>query len=316
MFCINLGSHDPFFTLAFEEVLLKNRKEDFFMLSVNDPCVVIGKHQVPHRETDTRFVFTSGIPVIRRISGGGAVFHDHGNLNFSFIVQSEEGKQIDFRKYTLPVINFLAALGLEARFEGKNDLKIDGMKISGNAEHVHRNRVLHHGTLLYEASLGILGNSLRKDIRNYTTRAVQSNPSRVINLKDKIQHISSIKEFRDEMLKWMIKNLPGAEIYSPEKEEISSAESIALTKYKTWEWNYAYGPEYRFRNSFRLNSEYISCRLFVKDGIIWECRIEGSDQLALACKNLIGIRHMPDSILKTLRENGAEIKDEEVFSFF
>ena len=105
------------------------------------------------------------------------MFHDNGNLNFTFIRQSETGKQVDFRKYTQPVIDFLNSLGIEAKFEGKNDLKVDGFKISGNAEHIHRNRVLHHGTLLYSTSLEMLRNSLRKDTSCYNTRAVASNPS-------------------------------------------------------------------------------------------------------------------------------------------
>jgi lipoate-protein ligase A len=271
---------------------------------------------VPHREADTRFVTLSGIPVIRRLSGGGAVFHDHGNLNFSFILSSEEGLQVDFRKYTRPVIDFLSTLGVDAKFEGKNDIKINGLKISGNAEHVHGRRVLHHGTLLFESSLEVLRNSLRKDTRNYSTRAVQSNPSPVMNLKDAVPGFTSVDRFREELLNWGLKNLPEASLYRPDTEELSLAGSLAGSKYKTWEWNYAYGPEYHFRNSFYFGNEYLSCRLFVKDGIIWECMIEGSEQMQVICKNLIGIRHMPDSLMKALRENGINIDEEEIFFFF
>ncbi len=101
--------------------------------------------------------------MIRRISGGGTVFHDTGNLNFSFILNSREGKQIDFRKYTLPVISFLSSLGIEAKFGGKNDLMAGGLKISGNAEHVYRDRVLHHGTLLFDSDLEMYARCLRKE---------------------------------------------------------------------------------------------------------------------------------------------------------
>jgi lipoate-protein ligase A len=156
MFCIITESDDPSFNLAVEELLLKNRNNEYLILGINKPSVIIGKHQSAHREINTRFVTENNIPVIRRISGGGTVFHDKGNLNFTFIRQSEAGKQIDFRKYTKPVIDFLYSLGVEAKFEGKNDLKTDGLKISGNAEHVHRNRVLHHGTLLFSTSLEII----------------------------------------------------------------------------------------------------------------------------------------------------------------
>lgn len=316
MFCISLESQDPFFNLALEEILLKNSTRDFLILGINDPCVVIGKHQVPHREADTRFIAESGMPVIRRISGGGAVFHDTGNLNFSFIVQSEEGRQVDFRKYTLPVINFLATLGLDVKLEGKSDLRLDGFKISGNAEHVHGKRVLHHGTLLFESSLYKLRNSLRNDYTGYSSRAVASNPTHVMNLKEKVNSMGSVRQLRDDFLEWSLKNLPGAELCTPGAEETILAESLAVSKYRTWEWNYAYGPEYHFRNSFYLNSVYLSCSLFVKDGIIWECKIVGNDGMASICKNLIGIRHMPENILEVLKNNGVPINDEEVFSFF
>ncbi len=102
MFLINLESHDPFFNLALEEVLLKNSKEEYLILGINDPSVIIGKHQAAHREVNTKFITENQIPVIRRISGGGTVFHDPGNLNFTFIKNSEEGKQVDFRMYTTP----------------------------------------------------------------------------------------------------------------------------------------------------------------------------------------------------------------------
>ena len=119
MFCINLESNDPFFNLAVEEILLKNSKEEYLILGINSPSVIIGKHQSGHMEVNIKFVNKYQIPVIRRISGGGTVFHDCGNLNFSFIRQSESGKQVDFRKYTQPVLDFLKSMGIEARFEGK-----------------------------------------------------------------------------------------------------------------------------------------------------------------------------------------------------
>lgn len=119
MYCLNLKSTDPYFNLAVDEYLLKQRHEDFLVISVNDRSVVTGKHQVAHRELSTGFAFENSIPLIRRISGGGTVFHDEGNLNFSFILNSTVGKQIDFRKYTLPVIAFLDTLGVKASLEEK-----------------------------------------------------------------------------------------------------------------------------------------------------------------------------------------------------
>ena len=274
MFCITTESDDPSFNLAIEEVLLKNSKEEYLILGINNPSVIIGKHQLAHREVNTKFVTENNIPVIRRISGGGTVFHDKGNLNFTFIRQCEAGKQVDFRRYTLPVIEFLSSEGVEATFEGKNDLKAGGLKISGNAEHVHRNRVLHHGTLLFSTSLDILRNSLKKDKSCYTTRAVESNPSSVMNLKEKMGSFMDIYEFRSAMMNYLMNNLPDTVSYKLSKTETDVAESLARSKYMTWEWNWAYGPEYTFNNRFQINGKDHSCRLFVKDGIIYECSID------------------------------------------
>jgi lipoate-protein ligase A len=316
MYCINLESHDPFFNLAVEENLLKNRKEDFLMLGINDSSIIIGKHQIAHREADTKFVAENNIPVIRRISGGGTVFHDMGNLNFSFILQSEHGKQVDFRRYTLPVISFLSSLGVDAKLEGKNDLKVSVYKISGNAEHVYRNRVLHHGTVLFDANLDLLKKSIRKDKNRYITRAVGSNPSSVMNLKDTLNNIKDIYEFRSLMMNWVLKNFPDAELYSLTPEEMEEAESLAESKYRTWEWNYAYGPEYQFFNSFELNGRQHTCRLSVKDGIIRKCEINGSDEMVAAWQKLIGCRHMVSELLEVLQKGNFSIQYNEIFNFF
>jgi len=295
MLCLKLESTDPFFNLAVDEYLLKSRKEDFLVLSVNTPSVIIGKHQVAHREADTAFVSENKIPVIRRISGGGAVYHDKGNLNFSFILQSMRGYQVDFRKYTLPVIEFLSALGVDAKFEGKNDLKVNGLKISGNAEHVYRQRVLHHGTLLFDSRLDLLKKSLRKDASAYLTRAVSSNPSHVMNLKDMIPGMS-MNEFISSMLDFFLSKGKENSRIDLKPGETSAIGSLAESKFRTWEWNYAYGPEYKLNKKFKLEGNEHQCYLFVKDGIIQECRIEGSDLMSEAAKKLIGCRHMVEDI--------------------
>lgn len=316
MYCLNLESNDPFFNLAIEELLLKKSKEEYLILGINNPSVIIGKHQSAHGETNTKFIIENDIPIIRRISGGGTVFHDKGNLNFTFIRQSEEGKQVDFRKYTLPVIDFLSSVGVKAIFEGKNDLKVGGLKISGNAEHIHRNRVLHHGTLLFSTSLEMLRNTLRTDSSCYSSRGVKSNPSSVTNLKENLKSFLDIHEFRSEMMLYFLNNLPGMVLYKLSPSETEEAKSLATAKYNTWEWNYAYGPEYTFNNRFQVNGKHHSCSLFIKDGIIWKCSIEGSDQLISTAKKLIGCRHMYSDILKVFNEENVLINNEEIFKFF
>lgn len=316
MYCLNLKSSDPFFNLAIEEILLKDSEEEYFILCVNSPSVIIGKHQSGHREVNTRFVTQNGIPVIRRITGGGTVFHDYGNLNFSFIRQSESGKQVDFRKYTRPVIDFLKSLGVEARFEEKNDLKVDAYKVSGNAEHIYHNRVLHHGTLLFRSSLEMLRNSLRKDTSCYTSRAVSSNPSSVMNLYEMMNCIQDMNEFRTLMVSYFLKNYPDIVPYELKPSETEKAESLAHSKYRSWEWNWAYGPEYSFRNSFELSGEYHTCSLTVQDGIIRECNITGSNQMSNISKKLPGIRHMVNDLSEVLKKENVFLTEEEIYNFF
>lgn len=311
MNCIISETEDPFFNLAVEEILLKKRSDNYLILSVNSPSVIIGKHQSPHRETDTRYVHENSIPVIRRISGGGTVYHDPGNLNFSFIANSEEGRQIDFRKYTKPVIDFLASKGVEARFEGKNDLRVNGLKISGNAEHVFRNRVLHHGTLLFKASVEALNRSLRKDVSCYNSRSVESVPSRVTNISGMIPGISDIRELTAEMMKYFLVNIPGAKPYELSEEDRTEVQYSAINKYMTWDWNYGYGPEYHFTNTFEYRGSMVTCRLFVREGIIHDCILEGSPILNGLHDKLKGIRHMPQDISRV-----AGLDDPDIYNFF
>jgi len=316
MFCINLESTDPFFNLAIEEILLKERKDEYLILGVNTPSVIIGKHQSAHMEINTKFVTENGIPVIRRISGGGTVFHDMGNLNFTFIRKSETGKQLAFREYTKPVIEFLLSMGIEAKFEGKNDIKVGGLKISGNAEHVHRNRVLHHGTLLFSSSLEMLGNSIRNDKSCYSSRSVGSNPSSVINLNKMLESFQSVYELRREMMNYLMKILPGTLDYKLSQAESDQAEMLALSKYRTWEWVWAYGTEYHFVNRFEINRNPCSCHMFVKDGIIRECEIKGSKELVSFSSSMIGCRHMVSDLKEVFRNGNIRLNDVDIYKFF
>jgi len=316
MRCITLESDNPFFNLAVEEVLLKNSREDYLILGINKPSLIIGKHQSAHKEANTKFITENNIPVIRRITGGGTVFHDKGNLNFSFIQQSESGKQIDFKKYTLPVIEFLSSVNIEAIFEGKNDLKVGGYKISGNAEHVYRNRVLHHGTILFSASLDQLRNSIRKDKSGYTTRAVESNPSSVMNLKEMLDRYNDVYELRSGMMKYFLHTIPEAEISNLSTDDAKAAEILVAAKYNTWEWNWAYGPEYTFRNTFQFKGNPHHCVLIVKDGIITGCSIDGSLEMLSFSDKLVGCRHMVSDLSGFFKKENITIPEEEIYNFF
>jgi len=315
MLCLDLLTEDPAINLAAEEYLLKNSVEEYFIIYIDSPSVIIGKHQAAHRETNTEFVTKNCIPVIRRISGGGTVYHDPGNLNFSFILNSSAGNQVNFRRYSLPVLEFLSSVGIEARFEGKSDLAVNGKKISGNAEHVYRERVLHHGTLLFNSDLEKLKASLRDDRSHYITRAVNSNPTHVINLADRLPLKSGINSFRAQMLDFFLQK-KGNILSELKTEDLDQIEVITKNRYRSWNWNYAYGPEYSIENKFEINGEFFKLKLSVKDGLITDCQIEGSGRFLTAAVKLTGCRHMPEDIRQVLRQEEIQIQESDVFRFF
>jgi lipoate-protein ligase A len=316
MLAVVQPSKDPCFNLAAEDFLLHERSEDFFILSVNDPSVIIGKHQVAHMEVNERLTAEDRIPVLRRISGGGTVYHDHGNLNFAFIRQSEKGKQVDFRYYTSPVIKFLATLGITAVFEGKNDLTFEGLKVSGNAEHVFRERVLHHGTLLFDASIENMKKYLRPEPSNYSSRGVASNRTSVTNLRGRLKDIDSMDQFMETMMGYFRSTIPALMPFNLSPVEIEKIKKLVDSRYMKWEWNWGYGPPYVFTSEFIVGGRRHSCRFLVKDGIIWESDITGSNELLTVGKNLIGCRHMYNDLLNLFRNRKISITDEEVYGLF
>jgi lipoate---protein ligase len=212
MFLLITETTDPFYNLAVEEVLMRNSSDEFIILGINSRSVIVGKHQCPHREINTEFVTGNNIPVIRRITGGGTVFHDEGNFTFAFIHNTEQGRQVDFPRYTRPVINFLHSIGVPAELSG-TDIRVNGSKISGNAEHVWRRRVLHHGTILFNADLELLKGSIRSDTSCYRTSAVISNPSHVANLSKLITQFRDIFDFRSAASEYMRHAFPDVSDY-------------------------------------------------------------------------------------------------------
>jgi lipoate-protein ligase A len=207
-------------------------------------------------------------------------------------------------------------MGINAKYEGKNDLRVGGLKISGNAEHVHGNRVLHHGTLLFNTSLETLRKCIRKDTSHYSSRGVMSNSASVTNLDILLKCFADISDFKSEMLNYFIQNTDGAVPYELAQAEITEADRMALSKYQTWEWNWAYGPEYTFSNIFKMNEKQYSCKLHIKDGIIRECNIDGSDSINIAAGKLIGYRHMVKDLSEAFRNENIFLTEQEVYNFF
>jgi len=276
MFCIFLEETDPFFCLATEEYLLKNYTEDIFMLWQCLDTVVVGKHQNAMAEINYRYIRENGIKVARRISGGGAVFHDRGNVNFSFFKNVQGPHEINFKKFTEPVTGALKRLGIPAETSGRNDLLVHGKKISGNAEHVFKNRVLHHGTLLFNSDLMHLGDSIRVIPGKYTGKATPSNRSEVTNITEYLIEKITLEQFIRHLLDYQLGMVPGSTIFRIPENDKRQIGLLSLGKFETREWQYGNSPAYLFSNSVEVNHKKLNLKLSVDKGKIGRAEITGN----------------------------------------
>jgi lipoate-protein ligase A len=282
-------SNDPYFNIAAEEYLLHHSKDELLFLYINKDAVVVGKHQNTLAEINYKHIIENNIPVVRRISGGGTVFHDLGNLNFAFFTTTEEGKQIDFERFSKPILNALNECGILAHREGKNDLRSAEFKISGNAGHVYKNRVVHHGTLLVNANLQELRNCLKVKQGVYIDKAVQSVRSSVINLRDIDPSISMT-----DLTSKIISSVDGT-IVELDNSFNNAVEELVKSKFQTWEWNYAYSPNYTIVSTDE-QAEYF--RLKVEKGIVTKAEII-NDKYAWV-EELVGVKHNYNDIREFL----------------
>lgn len=315
MLCIKLKNKDPYFCLALEEYLLKNFTEDIFMLWQSEKTVVVGKHQNALGEINYPFVRENNITVARRVSGGGTVYHDAGNVNFTFIKNVKSPAEISFKQFTEPVREALAKLDIEATTSGRNDLLIEGKKISGNAEHIFKNRVLHHGTLLFNSDLENLGQAIKVVPGKYESKAVQSNRSEVANISSFLKHKIPIGNFIQFLIDVQLEK-EGNIFYKLSKIDTQKTEILVLEKFKNWDWNYGYSPKYTFKNEVKVQGKTLSIQMNIKKGQIEKCTISGlyfsdksADSLAV---QLQGKRHFYEDIRDVLKTMDEEL----IYAFF
>ena len=307
-----LNTQSPHHNLAVEEYLLKHTHDDIFMLWQNADSIIIGRHQNTLAEINLDFVEQQHIIIARRLTGGGAVFHDLGNLNFTFIqnIQPEE-KEINFVKYLQPIVDALNHLGVAATFSGRNDIVIDGKKISGNAMCFHENRVLEHGTLLFSTIQNNLAQALKVDPAKFSDKAVKSVRSRVTNISEHLQKPMTVLEFKDYLMNF-VAGENRIESLTEQEEEI--VRQLEQDKFSRWEWNFGNSPKYSFDKKIKTKGGILQVMMNVSDGRIANLMFFGDffgrkdpDELA---QQLIGTEHQTD-ILKSKLTN---IKIEDYFN--
>lgn len=306
MVCIINSNNDPFFNTAAEEFILKNFSSDCFMLWQNSSSVIVGKHQNALSEIHCDFITLNNIPVIRRLSGGGAVYHDKGNINFSFITRAEKGKAINFLIFLKPIVDFLHSEGVDAEINSRNNLFIGDRKISGTAAHIYKNKVIHHGTLLFDTSEEILFKTLDTDSLKYSGNAVKSVRSPVTNISQHLPLKKNVNEFITDLRNYLTNYFISESKYYFSDSDKIEIENLSKNKYRTWEWNFGYSPPYIFQNKKTLNSFKTEIILEVKKGIIEKVEITGEKEF-LKIKDIIsGLPHKKETLFNALLKNGLE----------
>ena len=261
---------DPEFNLASEEYLLKEREENFIYFWVNSPSVIVGVNQNTTLEVNLSFTEKNGIKVVRRLTGGGAVYHDLNNLNYTVITGYKDGEH-DFMRYASPVVEYLRKLGLNANFSGRNDIEIDGRKISGNAQTVYNGRVLHHGTLLFKTDLKTLDDALKPNKLKIESKGIKSVRARVTNISENLPELS-FEEFKKNLIEFFSDK---TKRYHLTKQDIDRINEIKKQKYSTYEWNVGYSPKATNLFEHKFNFGVFSFSFDVVKGYIQNAFITG-----------------------------------------
>ncbi|MBK3516593.1 lipoate--protein ligase family protein [Carboxylicivirga marina] len=311
------NTNDPAINLATEEYLLRHSNKDVFFLYTNSPSIIVGKHQNTLAEINYSYINAHNIPVYRRLSGGGTVYHDLNNLNFCFIQTGEKGHLVNFERYSEPILLALKELGIHATFGKRHDIQIDGKKVSGNASHVFKTRVMHHGTLLFSSDLSVLNNSLKTNPLIIKDKAVKSVRSEVTNISNYVDQSFTYTDFVKHIFNYLLKHYSNSNELSLDNEELKQIKAISRDKYNTWEWNYGYSPVFELNKRYKLESGVrIQSRIKIEKGVFTECEIKTSDSsiknaLENLAKNIIGHQHNTNDILYLLNSSSLTKSDNE-----
>ncbi|MEF9951862.1 MAG: lipoate--protein ligase [Clostridium sp.] len=296
---------NPAFNHAVEDYLMENFNEDCFILWRNTKSILIGKNQNTYSEVNSDYVKEKDIFIVRRMSGGGAVFCDPGNLNFTFISAVKESKFADFKSFTKPIIEALKSLNIkDVEFSGRNDITIDSKKISGNAQYRHKDKILHHGTLLYSADLSELVGGLNVRPIKFKDKAVKSVASRVTNINQHMDQPMDVCEFKEYINNFVYNSIEGSRIYTLTESDIEGINKIVENKYNTWEWNYGKSPDYDYKAEDKFKAGIVEINLSVEKGLIKNIKFYGdffgTNDISILEDKLTGIKHKKEDIINLL----------------
>lgn len=295
---------DPYFNLASEQYLLESFTEPIIMLWRNDRAVIVGRNQNAVEEINREYVREHNIKVVRRLTGGGAVFHDLGNINYTIIQPYDRTAFCDYAFFTKPICDFLQSLGVNAFLSGRNDLHIDGSKFSGNAQTLYGDRHMHHGTLMFQADIEQMSQALNPNPLRLQSKGIKSVSSRVTNISSHLNHSVTTERFLADLYTYLKNSRNDITEYAFSERDHQMIQKLADEKYSTWEWNFGKSPEYSLRGHQLFPFGLVDVRLLVKDGVISSAAIFGdffgSREIAELEKTLVGLRHTRKDILEAL----------------
>ena len=276
-------NNDPRVNLAIETYLLTEMPldEPILLFYINELSIIIGRNQNTIEEINKEYVDEHGIHVVRRLSGGGAVYHDHGNLNFSFIMPDDGNSFRDFAKVTQPIIQALQDLGVEgAELKGRNDLVINDMKFSGNAMYATNGRMFAHGTLMFDSDIDEVVNTLKVRKDKIESKGIKSVRSRVTNIKPFLSEDKqemTTEEFRQEILLKIfgVDSIDQVKTYELTDQDWAAINKISEQYYRNWDWNYGKSPAFNLERRHRFPIGSIEMKMNVADGAIQEIKIFG-----------------------------------------
>lgn len=300
---LETNSLDPCFNLAFEEYVLETRRDgDWLMLWQDAPSVIIGLNQLAAAEVDGEYARGHGIAVVRRATGGGAVYHDAGNMNYSIFGDAGDAASLSLSRFMEPVCRALRALGVPAEATGRNDITVNGLKVSGTAQRLSGGRILHHGTLLFETDTATMSAVLRPDTGKFESKAAKSVRSRVGQIRDFLPDGATLADFKAALLAELTGGGLARETLSG--AELEEVRRLAESKYRSWDWTWGRAPEFGFKSSRRFPGGTLTVSLDVSAGVIRRADLSGDFMALVPCTPVLsaleGVRFEREAVLAAL----------------